>query len=242
VSALAEVIAGLRGALVASVRSRQFLSRAVTALNMASGSFARSLEGSASQESAQIRELLVHARNALETAHEVLLRAEGGVRDYLDKIGARTASQLAAPDDGSPPALTRVEQLRRELPPPVVRGSGSKTHGRWIDPSGMAQPMVSGRDGLAHRVNEVLDEMGCPTLPVVASTDVELKLAVLMRDEGGEKPEMRNITVVINHRPCKGRLGCEGLVPVVLPEGYSLTVHAPNYRKRFTGGAQPWWR
>jgi hypothetical protein len=65
---------------------------------------------------------------------------------------------------------------------------------------------------------------------------------VLMRDKGREDPKMRNITVVINHRPCKGRLGCEGLVPVVLPEGYSLTVHAPNYRKRFTGGAQPWWR
>jgi hypothetical protein len=53
---------------------------------------------------------------------------------------------------------------------------------------------------------------------------------------------MRHLTVVLNQRPCKGDYGCDELVPVVLPEGYSLTVHAPNYRKRFTGGARPWWR
>nr|WP_245589831.1 DddA-like double-stranded DNA deaminase toxin [Amycolatopsis balhimycina] len=30
--------------------------------------------------------------------------------------------------------------------------------------------------------------------------------------------------------------GCDTLLPVILPKGYSLTVHAPNYRKTFTGG------
>ncbi|MEU4806356.1 DddA-like double-stranded DNA deaminase toxin [Actinosynnema sp. NPDC023587] len=52
---------------------------------------------------------------------------------------------------------------------------------------------------------------------------------------------MREVTLVLNHRPCRGAMGCDTLLPILLREGYSLTVHGPNYRKRFTGGAEPWW-
>jgi hypothetical protein len=34
-----------------------------------------------------------------------------------------------------PLPLEKVEELRRELPPPVVSGTGRKTHGRWITPT-----------------------------------------------------------------------------------------------------------
>jgi hypothetical protein len=38
---------------------------------------------------------------------------------------------------------------------------------------------------------------------------------------------------------CSGDLSCEDLLPVMLPAGCSLTVHAPNDRRTFIGGAQP---
>lgn len=101
--------------------------------------------------------------------------------------------------------------------------------------------MISGWDGLSELVNDALRTEGCDRLPARAAADVELKLAALMREKGRTDPAMRHITVVINNRPCKGDLSCDELVPVIPPEGYSLTVHAPNYRKRFTGGAKPWW-
>ncbi|HYS41548.1 MAG TPA: DddA-like double-stranded DNA deaminase toxin, partial [Pseudonocardiaceae bacterium] len=35
---------------------------------------------------------------------------------------------------------------------------------------------------------------------------------------------------------CRRPAGCGRLLPVMLPDGCSLTVHAPGYRRRFTGG------
>jgi hypothetical protein len=103
--------------------------------------------------------------------------------------------------------------------------------------------MTSGwDDDLSVGVNKFLMEHGCPKLPVGTAADVELKLAAMMRMLGAADPRMRHVTVVINNRPCKGDLSCDELVPVILPEGYSLTIHAPNYFKRMTGGATPWWR
>ncbi|WP_268844421.1 DddA-like double-stranded DNA deaminase toxin [Streptoalloteichus hindustanus] len=157
--------------------------------------------------------------------------------------GARPADR-AAPSPG--PASTsaasdtdQVEQLRGELPPPVQRRSGQKMHGRWVGPDGTAHAIVSGHDDvLTPRVNNVLREAGCPMLPASTAADVELKLAVLMRDSG-----IRHAIVVTNNTPCQGPLGCDTLLPVVLPEGYALTVYGPNnYRRTFRGGAEPWWR
>lgn len=44
-----------------------------------------------------------------------------------------------------PPAVPpeRVEQLRRELPPPVIPDTGRKTHGWWLGPDGQAHKIVS---------------------------------------------------------------------------------------------------
>ncbi|WP_052396027.1 DddA-like double-stranded DNA deaminase toxin [Kutzneria sp. 744] len=204
--------------------------------------------------------LLVHALAAVDAARDAVLAAADGVQREVSRLDphASTSNATTSGADTAPagwaqtpvppashhsrPSTELIQQLRDELPPPVVRGSGQKTHGRWVTPDGTAQPLISGRDELTEQVNDVLRRMGCPTLPVVASADVELKLATLMREQGRTNPDMRHLTVVINHRPCRGRLGCEGLLPAVLPEGYTLTVHAPNYQKRFTGGAKPWWR
>lgn len=135
----------------------------------------------------------------------------------------------------------RASQLRKELPPPVQPRSGQKTHGRWFTSTDeKAEPIVSGTDDMAVAAEQHLAGIGVPAVPVTTS-DVELKLAVHMAQQG-----ITDATVVINHVPCKGDFGCDTLVPVVLPEGSSLTVYGINRRgmttkKTYTGGARPPW-
>jgi hypothetical protein len=71
----------------------------------------------------------------------------------------------------------------------------------------------------------------------VAVSHAEQKLAARM-----VRDKIIDATLVINNRPCRGPAGCDTLLPLLLPPGYSLTVHGPNYRKTFTGGAVPPWR
>jgi hypothetical protein len=73
------------------------------------------------------------------------------------------------------------------------------------------------------------------------SGDVELKLAAHMAENG-----IQHATVVINNVVCKGKFNCDTLVPILLPEGSTLTVYGvtpsgTRTRIRYTGGAQPWW-
>ena len=122
---------------------------------------------------------------------------------------------------------------------PKPNTGGAKTHGRWIDESGDTQEVVSGRDERSDAAWNILRQQGIPA-PGQTTTvaDVEQKLAAQMATEGRTHME-----VVINNEPCKGPYGCDSLVPVILPEGSTLTVHGPaGYRKTYTGGAKPWWR
>lgn len=49
----------------------------------------------------------------------------------------------------------------------------------------------------------------------------------------------RHAELVLNNRPCLGPLGCDSLLPVLLPEGYSVTVYGPDdYKTTFEGGEQ----
>lgn len=252
---LGEVIARIRAALAKSSDARHALNQAGQSLDEANQYLTQALEGSYAPEAEQAVGMLAEARSSVDEAYRGVTEVENRVQSYLTSLDADTTSGPASntsrppssPDpahtpDPEPPTRERIEQLRAELPPPVVRSTGQKTHGRWLAPDGSAQSMISGRDGLSNQVNDALKTQGCPRLPARAADDVELKLAALMRDQGKTDPRMRHITVVINNRPCKGDLSCDELIPVILPEGYSLTVHAPNYRKRFTGGAKPWWR
>jgi hypothetical protein len=44
--------------------------------------------------------------------------------------------------------------------------------------------------------------------------------------------------LIVNNQVCKGWHGCAALLPKMLPEGSSLTVHAPGgYRRTFIGDA-----
>jgi hypothetical protein len=151
----------------------------------------------------------------------------------------------SSPTSAGPAPLSseKVEELRRELPPPFGRNTGRKTHGRWITPDGSTQQEISGQDEWTPKVNDALRAAGCPTLPVATSADVELKLAARMREQGATDPTMRHVDVVLNRRPCEGPLGCDKLLPVVLPEGYTLAVYGPDgYYEKFSGGKSPWRR
>ncbi|MEU4741205.1 DddA-like double-stranded DNA deaminase toxin [Actinosynnema sp. NPDC023658] len=146
------------------------------------------------------------------------------------------------PDHSPTIAPDRIEQLRRALPPHRAPGGPhQKTRGQWIGPDGTAQSIVSGRDEYSSAADTALRDRGMPRLSA-KTADVEIKLAVRMAAEG-----IRHATVVINAKPCAGPFGCDTLVPVLLPEGATLTVHGVTpsgepFRKRYAGGARPWWR
>ncbi|MFE2755435.1 DddA-like double-stranded DNA deaminase toxin [Actinosynnema sp. NPDC059335] len=151
----------------------------------------------------------------------------------------------AVPPVVEPPPLLpeQVEELRRDLPPTVIGGTGQKTHGRWIAPDGSTQRAVSGRDEWTPKINAALAAEGCPRLPVITEADVELKLAARMREQGAADLAMRHLTLVLNSAPCEGPFGCDSLLPAMLPKGYTLAVHGPDgYYKKFTGGKPPWRR
>ncbi|WP_253849684.1 DddA-like double-stranded DNA deaminase toxin [Actinosynnema pretiosum] len=173
----------------------------------------------------------------------VVARLEAVRERLVGEGGAAGADLPLLPFGGEPLAVPaeEVERLRGELPPPVVRGTGQKTHGRWIGPDGRVRAIVSGRDADAALVHAQLAAKGMPD-ESSRNTDVEQKLAAHMVASG-----IRHVTVVINHRPCRGfDDSCDTLVPIILPEGCTLTVHGQTdkgtrTRVRYTGGARPWW-
>ncbi|ASR36616.1 hypothetical protein BAY61_18230 [Prauserella marina] len=131
------------------------------------------------------------------------------------------------------PAPSRVERVRGELPTRVASGRGQKTHGRWWSTDVEAVPITSGVDARSKRVNDILLQQGCRYVPVTTSADVELKVAAQMRDEG-----IMHASLVINNRPCRGPLGCDSLLPMVLPRGAVLTVYGEDgFERRYEGGA-----
>jgi nucleic acid/nucleotide deaminase of polymorphic system toxin len=143
------------------------------------------------------------------------------------------------------PTQERIEQLRAELPPDIPPMDERRpdeprrrTHGRWIAPDGQARPVVSGEDEMYAEAVKAFPALVLRRgLPRRAS-DVEMKLAAYMRNHG-----ISSATVVINNTPCPGPYGCDELVPVLLPEGYTLTAHGPNgFVKTYRGGATPPWR
>ncbi|ATE53494.1 DddA-like double-stranded DNA deaminase toxin [Actinosynnema pretiosum] len=222
-------------------RCRDALAAARALVEEARAGLAGALEGAAGLEGDAAR------------AVDALAGVADGVRDelrpLLDGIAARLEAVRAAllgegggAGDDEPAAVPweRVERLRRELPPPVAPGAGQKTHGRWIGPDGQARPIVSGHDSKSALVNPALREKGMPGF-TRRHGDVEMKLAAHMAANG-----VRHATVIINHTPCRGLLRCDTLVPILLPEGSTLTVHGVNQkgiriRIRYTGGARPWW-
>lgn len=211
-----------------------------------------SLQGDIETTNAQFTEVV---RGTVEL-HQFLGNAISGVESILHslKLDGTPPTTTAAPQATAPPpepvrtppeseGRERIERLRRDLPPPVRRGAGQKTHGRWLTPGtgeGNEEPIASGRDRLSALAEERLRELGVRRVPVTTS-DVEVKLAVHMTEAG-----ITEATLVINNTVCEGRYGCDTLVPMLLPENSVLTVHevtdAGVTTKKYRGGAKPTWR
>lgn len=194
--------------------------------------------------------LLADGQRELARTCEVVEAAEAAIRGYLDAIGASAAASTpaaaplpplrgsAAPTGPAPVTTAEViERLRTELPPTVATSTGQKTHGRWFGPDGQVHAEASGRDDkYAAALEFFTREFKARRLPARLS-DVEMKLAVHMR-----RHDIRSATLVINHFPCVGRYGCDELVPVILPEGYSLTVYGPEgFVRTYQGGKTSRW-
>jgi hypothetical protein len=206
--------------------------------------------GSSSEELQSAAAGLANPLPAVTSVAELVGRAKGLLEEYVNGLGvstepvaatgtprpeAKSAERPAAPPpkpDGQRLTRDQAVKLQEDLPPPVVSMSGQKTHGRWIDEHGEAHEIVSGQDEDAAEAARLLREKGIPQRGDVTTTaDVEQKIAARMVREG-----RKHVDVVLNNRPCRGVYGCDALLPVILPPGYTLTVHAPNYQKTFTGG------
>jgi hypothetical protein len=228
-ASVAELASGVRAALQQVATARTALVRLVTPIEEAGHTYTQIGQGS--------------SRPELDNAAACLRTAYGQCREIvtiLDQVTALATAYLTS-IIGAPWQLAgeEVENLRRELPPPITaaeRGTGRKTHGRWVGEDGISRKIVSGQDAVSSLATDRLRRLGIRRTPSVA-THAEMKLAAILarRHEATGRPQ--HASIVINHKPCFGELGCPTLLPWMLPEGCSLTVYAPHYRRTFTGGA-----
>lgn len=174
--------------------------------------------GSAAPDALRASALFGEARESLQSPLAVLQAAEKAIREYLAYLVGRTTTTTPSPGiplaeadrpyaapPGTPTSATpeRIEQLRRDLPPPVAPGTGRKTHGRWIDTDGNVHAEISGKDEKSEEAIRFFREIKSRRIPT-AVTDVEIKLAAHMRRHG-----IRSSILVINNYPCRGPTGCE---------------------------------
>lgn len=240
-----DLVGQVRQVVAAVGQARACLVQAQAELGEARDAMAAATYGTSDAEVGQLVPLMESLSEQLGQSMQTLDAASGLLTAYVERVGgpgdAGATIPPPPPSAPSPRASAsdvreRVEQLRRQLPTRSAGERRQKTHGRWFAPGQDATELVSGVDALTERVNEALRAEGCPRRPVTAAADVELKLAAHMRDQG-----VREATLVINNEPCRGDLGCDTLVPAILPEGYSLTVFGPGgFEKRYTGGVKPW--
>ncbi|WP_237774176.1 DddA-like double-stranded DNA deaminase toxin [Actinosynnema sp. ALI-1.44] len=247
---VAELRTQIQEAITQLANVRAVINSAATHIDEARSIGQFTFQGSTQSEATQHETAHTEALDTLSSATDLLDRVTQDLAQYIKRLGPSDVSTDAAirptPEptkltDAGPVAVPKesVERIRAELPSPVVPGTGAKTHGRLIT-GGKELPVTSGADSMSAKVEAELKKMGIPASPVRA-TDVEMKTAAWQRTSGTQ-----HATVVINHVPCTGDWSCDTLVPVLLPEGYTLTVHGQNkngvkFRKRYTGGAAPWW-
>jgi hypothetical protein len=223
------------------------LEEAHQALEAAQHVLSQIAQGSQADEMNQALGFLSEALSGLEVVYQHVARAKDELNGYLTKVGTvmppePTPARREQPRKPNQPATSgrlsgeRVKELKDELPMPVPKPNpeSKKTHGRWVDGQGKVQRVVSGEDQYSEAASALFKKAGVPPNKKLAIvTHAEVKVVAQMIEAGQKHSE-----IIVNNRPCPGPLGCDALLPVILPEGSSLTVHGPNYRKTFTGGKQ----
>ncbi|WP_436495555.1 DddA-like double-stranded DNA deaminase toxin [Actinokineospora sp. HUAS TT18] len=241
----------LAGAIQAALAAipTDTMHQVVSHLGEAEQVLAAAASGSIAPELPEAVQHLQHARENVARVTELLDSARSSMRRYLANLGVSNQVPAAAspptsrpisaePARPQPPRTTpeQIEAMRTGLPPTVPKPNPGrmKTHGKWRDKHGQVHELVSGEDADSTEAWERLQRAGMPpAMEPVNVTHVEMKLAVKMIRAG-----TKHIDLVINNRPCRGPYSCDSLLPVLLPAGYTITVHGPNYRKTFTGGMQ----
>ncbi|MGH3861810.1 DddA-like double-stranded DNA deaminase toxin [Actinokineospora sp.] len=211
--------------------ARCLLVRATELIRDAQRGFAAAFAGTADPDAAAVEGSLAEASQVITHQIATISEAEQIFRDYLRALGVANP----VPHD-RPPPVDRLERIRASLPPAVTPGSGQKTHGRWTDANGQTHEVVSGKDDKDDEVVRLLKSMRARRMPLV-TTHVEIKLAAHMR-----KNQIRSITLTLNNIPCMGDMGCEALISVILPAGYTMTVHGSDgvVREYRGGGTSEW--
>ncbi|MFC6093297.1 DddA-like double-stranded DNA deaminase toxin [Saccharothrix lopnurensis] len=234
--------------------ARESLNVAADLIDDATTLLGSAVSGTADPDALQALAWFGEAQQGIRSPFAALKAAEDAIRAYRATLaGDSTATGPTAgvtssqggrsPSSGAPPTVPvpvtpgRIEELRRELPPSVVSGVGQKTHGRWIDPSGRVHEEVSGKDEKSEEALRFFEEeIKSRRIPVTV-VDVEIKLAAHMRKNG-----IQSATLVLNNFPCRGPMGCDALVPVVLPPGFTMTVYGPDgFRQEYKGGGTSKW-
>jgi nucleic acid/nucleotide deaminase of polymorphic system toxin len=242
---IAELAAGVRAALAHVADARDAVVGVTGPVEEAGGRYAELGKGSTQRDLADAAASLRTAYDRCREAVAILDQAVARANTYLASIAGSLSSSHAEPTttvSRQPWQLTgeQVEKLRRELPPPITaaeRGTGRKTHGRWVGGDGVIRTVVSGGGPLARAADVTLRRLGYQ--PLYAADHAEMKLATYLRQRWERTGTPQHATIVQNNEPCFGEVGCGAILPVMLPPGCSLTVHAPNYRRTFTGGATP---
>ncbi|WP_168200990.1 DddA-like double-stranded DNA deaminase toxin [Allokutzneria sp. NRRL B-24872] len=231
-SALGDVISRLRGVVSTCGQARDDLHQAAGLLDEASAQYGDAIASTRDPCAHDALGLLTHGAAELNDALRSVMALGERVRDYIAVLSGGGTAQAAT----AAPPRDLIDQLRAELPPPVVPRSGQKTHGRWIGPDGTAHAEISGRDAKYERAIQFFKDMRVSRIPSKAS-DVEMKLAVHMRVNG-----IRSVVLLVNHVPCPGPLGCDALIGVILPKGYTLTVYGANgFFREYQGGKTSSW-
>ncbi|MGW5054771.1 DddA-like double-stranded DNA deaminase toxin [Actinokineospora sp. NPDC004072] len=239
---LVEVAAAMREGLGRIDAGKASLTAAAALFDEARALVQHSTRGTQRSEAGQA---VAAQSEALRRIGEVLAQVDAAgqaMAEYLADITAPTTSTGTPPrrppagPRPRPSALAtgRVERLRSELPPPLDGpGTGRKTHGRWFIDDHPAQTIVSGEDDTADLAARYLARLGS-RVPVIR-THAEAKLAALIRQHWETTGEEPQVTLVINHEVCPGRMSCRTYLPRLLPPGCSITVVTPRTRHTFTG-------
>jgi hypothetical protein len=236
VASISEIVDGVRAALDAAATARAQLLAALADIKAAGERFDQIGAGSTQPD---LPAAAAGAQHAVDTIHQTLAtidKATETARAWLANIAGPAPAQ---PTEQARPNTVDVERLRSELPPPITpaeRGTGRKTHGRWVDANGVTRSVVSGRDEWSYYVDSVFRRWDDSFYTI--AKHVEMKVAGRLRAEFERTGRPQHATIVQNQEPCRRDRGCAEMLPVMLPEGCSLTVHAPNYRRTFTGGKQ----
>jgi hypothetical protein len=244
-ASIEDLVAGIQAALARVATARAQVERVAAPIEDAGRTYAQLGVGSQRHE---LSDSAAHLRLAYERCRNALAMLDHATRladAYLATI-TRASGGPVEPSPGGQPArkpwqLTEQEvaRLHGALPAPITtaeRGTGRKTHGRWVGADGQVRSINSGKDGISRGALAWL--LTQVHRPVSSSTHAEMKLAYYLRQMHERSGQPQHATIVVNNLVCKGPHSCATLLPVMLPAGCTLTVHAPNYRRTFTGGVR----